>query len=379
MTKQSLPQTISKVVEQLADVFDAHPERRIDFAEDAIMRGEHRTHPVFYLNHAPDVEMTPQTPPAPPPRRSPEENLLECLRGLTAPLAMFNPIAPRLGFGRGPGTLAASFGIGLSSELGNTPYGERPIDEVLAEGMPDPETSGVIPEIRENIEAALALTPDWIKIAPPDMQGPFNIAHMVLGTEVFSLPLTDPEKFARFMEIVTDFFLALSANLRCWIGPQRFPNYPTSTSRICECSINMMSPQMYIDHVLPHDLRIAEAYGEIAIHPCSGPHVFRTTLQRLPNVVYTEAGYIAKAYAGSISVDEALALIGDRPIILSIGQELPEGREEEFIQRDLDRVRTNPRLSFNYTGMHWQSRDREKIREIHLRLDDYWRRNVMDV
>jgi len=377
MTKP-LEEAIPEAVAELAEVFAAHPERRSDFAEAAVMRGELRPHPVLYIGHAPDVDMTPKVPPQAPPQLSPEERLLERLKGMTGPLAMFNPIAPRLGLGKGTGTIPASFGIELSPELGDTPFGERSIDEVLAEGMPDPETSGVIPEMREDIETYLALTPDWIEIAPPDMQGPFNIAHMVLGTEVFLLPLMEPEKFSAFMSIVTDFFLALTANLRRWIGPKRFPKFPTYTSRITECSMNMASPQMYIDHVLPHDLRVAEAFGEIAIHPCSGPHVFRSTLQNLPNVVYSEAGHIAKAYAGSMSVDDALAEIGDRPIILGIGEELPEGQEEEYMRRDLDRARTNPRLTYGFTGMHWQSRDQEKIRQMHLRLDEYWQKHVLN-
>jgi hypothetical protein len=76
-------------------------------------------------------------------------------------------------------------------------------------------------------------------------------------------------------------------------------------------------------------------------------------------------------------VDDALQEIGDRKIILSIGQELPEGREEEFIRCDLDRARTNPRLIFAYTGMHWRSKDQKQIKQIHIRLDDYWERNIV--
>jgi hypothetical protein len=138
----------------------------------------------------------------------------------------------------------------------------------------------------------------------------------------------------------------------------------------------MMSAKAYEEHVLPHDLRIARHRGRASIHPCSGPHVFRATLRNIPNVVYCEAGFIEKAYASSISVEDALRQIGDRPIILCIGQELPDGREEEFIRRDLDRARTNPRLLFAYTGMHWRSKDQERIRRMHLRLDDYWERNI---
>ncbi len=86
----------------------------------------------------------------------------------------------------------------------------------------------------------------------------------------------------------------------------------------------------------------------------------------------TEAGFIEKTAAGAISVDAALDMIGARPIALQIGQELPPGEEFEFICRDFDRYAEHPRLTFNYTGMHWRIRDRERIQAIHRRLDDYW-------
>ena len=142
--------------------------------------------------------------------------------------------------------------------------------------------------------------------------------------------------------------------------------------RIAECSVNLVSEDFYLRHVLEHDLRIAQYYGEVSVHTCSGPHVFRVTLRNLPKVCQTEAGFIARTAAGYTPVDYALAEIADRPIVLSIGQELPQGREEQFIRRDLERARTNPRLLFDYTGMHWKKRDDALIRDLHQRVDEHW-------
>jgi len=171
---------------------------------------------------------------------------------------------------------------------------------------------------------------------------------------------------------ITTLWLAVRAQLLDWMGPAYQEPDAAELGRISECSVNMISPAMYREHILPHDLRIAGAHRTMHIHPCSGPHVFTATLETLPNVVSTEAGYIAKTAAGSISVDEALRQIGERPIALSIGQELPEGAEEAFIRGDLDRYAEHPRLTFGYTGMHWRKRDRPAIRALHRRLDAYW-------
>lgn len=370
---------ITTAVTELEAALAAHPERRMDLAEAHVLRGEPRPYPVLYLGRGPDItagEVMERTEPRPP--LPPEERLLNALKGMTWGLPTYNPIRPRLGLGKGTGTIPASFGIELDAGLGFTPKGSRPLAAVLAEGMPDPERSGIIPEMREDIDTARALTPDWLEIGLPDMQGPFNIAHMILGEEAFLAPYEDPEGFAALLALITGFFIALRDNLERWIGPVRFPRFPSQLYRITECSVNMLSTEMYLEHVLPHDRRIAEHFGQIAIHPCSGPHVFYATTRHLPNVTYQEAGFIEKTAAGAISVADALAEIGDRPIILAIGQELPEDFDEaeQVVRRDLDCAKTNPRLLFGYTGMSWKKADTERIKELHLRLDDYWAREI---
>jgi hypothetical protein len=375
----SIEHDIAVAVEQLQATLEAHPQRRGDLAEGYVLRGEARPYPAFYLGRGPDIaagEVLERHDPGP--TKAPEARLLDALKGMCWGLPMLNPIRPRRGLGKGTGTLPASFGIELDAGLGYTPKGSRPLEAVLAEGMPDPETSGILPEIREDIEATKALTPEWVEISLPDMQGPFNIAHMILGDEAFIAPYEEPERFAALMTLITDFYLAVFDTLKGWIGPARFSPFPGSTIRIAECSVNMLSPECYLEHVFPHDLRMAEHWGRIAIHPCSGPHVFYATLRNLPNVVYTEAGFIEKTAAGAISVDDALAAIGDRPIILSIGEELPADFDEAeaVIRRDFDRARTNPRLLYGYTGMYWRKADTPRIIELHQKMDEYWAEHV---
>ena len=371
-----LKQELDNAVENLYDALKNHPERRSDIAAEYVSSGEPRPYPVIHLGRAPDVESGEGMKRVVEKVLPPEERLLEKLKGKIAPLEMLNPINPIMDIGKGTGTLAASFGISLDPELGYTPHGIRAIEDILTGGLPDFENSGVIPEMLEDIEAIKTLTPEWVKIALPDMQGPFNIAHMVLGDAAFYTPFEEPEKFKEFMDIVTDFFIGLHKKLVGFIGEKRLSVLPGWTHRIAECSVNMISQKMYMEHVLPYDMKIANYFGRVGIHPCSGPHVFYATIKNLPNVIFHEAGYIERTAAGSISVDDALREIGSRPVILSIGQELPEGNEKEFIRHDLDRAKENSRLLFGYTGMHWKRKDEEKIRKIHRWLDEYWHDNI---
>jgi hypothetical protein len=139
----------------------------------------------------------------------------------------------------------------------------------------------------------------------------------------------------------------------------------------------MVPRDFYLEHVLEYDLRIAQYYGEVAVHPCSGPHVFHATWERLPNVVYTEAGKMIKPMAaGSISVDEALVALGDRPVMLGIGEELPDGGEEAVIRRLFSLAATHSRLTFGFTSVGWKKRDEPAMLDLHRRINDFYQQVV---
>lgn len=358
-----------------------YPERDLLSAQRNVMAGRPRPYPVLQINHLIDPEDTfePEDEfllPSVETAGTPEGSLVREIINMLAPLKLLNPVKACFGLGAGPGTLVTCFDIPLNPNARNAPAHNKSLDQLLRDPFPDPEISGLMPEMRNRIDNIKKKVPDHFNIHLPDIQGPFNLAHLILGTEVFTSPYTDPGKFHTAMQKITDFWIQARKILIDWIGPERISPWYWSDNIVCECSVNMISPAMYREFVLPYDRQIAEAIGSIAIHPCSGSHVFHVTLNSLPNVVYTEAGYIENIAAGAISVDEASEAIGDRPIALGIGQELPPGREYEFIKKDLERYLENPRLIFEYTGMHWRKKDRPLIRDIHKRLDNYWEKAI---
>ena len=373
------PDTIDSLAgacDLVLDTVARHPERDELKAVTAALAGRPRRFPVFGLSHLydPADEANPclddlVLPEARVPDTA-EGRLAREVVGMLEPLKMLNPILPAFGLGLGPGTLVASFGIPLAPEASNAPAFNRPLAEVLAEPPPDPATAGLLREMHERIDQIKALTPPQFLIRLPDYQGPFNITHSIIGSEAFLAPQLDEENFRAFITRVTDFFIAVRQNLIAWIGPERL--HPLDRlPHISNCSVNLVSPDFYREFILPCDQRIATEFGALHMHPCSGPHVFRVTWENLP-IVVTEAGFIERTAAGAISVEEAQRIIGDQPVLLLIGQELPPGKEFEFIRRDLDRAMDNPRLMFGYTGMHWRRRDRPLIRNLHRRLDEHW-------
>ena len=373
--------SIENAVEYFNEVMRHHVERDILSAHRDVMAGKLRPYPVLRINHLiqPEDTFEPEDEfqlPFIETSETPKGILMNEIVNMLTPLKLLNPVNACFGLGVGPGTLVACFDIPLNSQAQNSPSYHLSLDQLLLKPLPDPKTSGLMPRMHEKIELIKNNVPDNFKINLPDLQGPFNLAHLILGTEVFMAPYADPAKFHAVMQKITDFWMMARRVLIDWIGPERISPWYWSDNIVCECSVNMISPEMYREFVLPYDRQIAEAIGSIAIHPCSGAHVFHATLNSLPNVVYTEAGYIENSTAEVISVDDALEAIGDQPIALGIGQELPPGREYEFIRKDLERYLDNPRLIFEYTGMHWRKKDRPLIRDLHKRLDNYWEESV---
>lgn len=356
------------------DTLKAHPERDICSARKAALEGENRKYPVLGINHLgckddffepqdelelPEVEI-----------ENPEEKSLAVeLVSKLEPLKMLNPVNLAFNLGGGTGTLVTCFGIPLDPECDNTPAYNISMDEVLSKPIPDVTATGLMPEIYSRIQLIKKHTPETLKIAMPDTQGPFNIAHATVGEDALMTPYTDPDKFRKFMDLITTFWIDAVKTLRSWIGEERLLRKEVN---IAECSVNLMSREMYEEFILPCDLRIADAFGPPGIHTCSGPHVFYGTLENIPNIVYTEAGYISMTAAGYTEIDDAMKEVVGKPILLNIGQELHNDNHFETIKNHLDLYERHNRMLFCYTAMNLRKKDRPAIRELHQQLDEYW-------
>lgn len=368
---------IDKLVKAIEKNIGDHPECDRYSAELAAQAGRRRPHAVFYLERPPELKKyTANLADSGRTKAIEKYNIArlgEDLAGMANPPHLLNPIGASFGLGVGPGTLAASFGCYLDPDTNYCPSTNITLDELIAKGVPDIENSGLFPVMLDKIELIRKNVPPSIRIGLPDMQGPFNIAHMAMGNDVFTDPIERPDDFRRGMEIITDFFLEAHRIFFRAIGVERLSKFKPSLYRIAECSVNMVSPETYREHILPHDLRVMNEWDCVAIHTCSGPHVFYETIRNLPKIITTEAGRIPCATAGWTSVDDAIREIGGRPIIFNIGQELPEGQEEEYLRKDIERLAANPRILLGHTGMHWQKKDEPFMLELHRKMNDYYR------
>lgn len=372
--------TLSDAIKFYEDTMAARPERDAMVALEAAWRGERPRYLALAINYRVDPSDKSDSEAL---FTLPERNFgdddegrlaVQIINSL-AVLDMHNGVSRCLGLegSRSPADLVPSFGIPLDDSGGAAAY-TLSLEEALKLPAPEPETAGLMPTFKKSAARLREMAPSFFKIGVPDMQGPFNLAHAMIGNDAFTAPYTDPEQYHEFMGRVTDFWIEARKLLVEWIGKDRL-SINAAVPRIAECSVNMVSEEFYKAYILPYDLRITRQFGPVLIHPCSGEHVFKATFENLP-VVATEAGMmIAPMAAPVVSVKRALEIVGTRPVVISVGQELPVDRDEAFkiIAEDIETTLVNPRVHLGgYTGLFWRKKDRPMIRELHLELDRLW-------
>jgi hypothetical protein len=125
------------------------------------------------------------------------------------------------------------------------------------------------------------LLPEWIRFDLPDIQSPFNSAHLIRGNDILTDFYDEPAAVDRLLDVVTDFMIAVVEKAWAVIGRDDgwlsdWGGLWKGRARISNCSMHMISPEFYRRHVLPRDARFLKAVGGGRVHYCgSWPEVIR--------------------------------------------------------------------------------------------------------
>lgn len=363
---------LQSALHALSQALEKRPDKNADTIEADLMAGRVPRYPPITMG----LQIEPPAGDAPRGEPPPLQRLAEALEGAAAGLAMENPIRPCLPVGLGGvGFLATAFGAKLDSD---NPAAATVVKEPLSPSElercaePDPLTGGLTPQVLQYIDLIKAATPEWLKLWLPDMQGPFNIAHQLMGSEIFLEIGDQPKRLHRFMQRITDHFIAVHRLLCERIGPARLHPSDNNRYRIAECSCNLVSTDVYEEFVLPYDLQICRHYGNrVAIHPCAGRHVIDETLRHLP-VVRMEAGKVPCAVAGSFNMDEILPRLGGRKTVLLYMEDLLPGVEEQTARRYIEALQRHQTIEFYFGALHWRQPQKQSVVDLHRRLDDFY-------
>ncbi len=115
--------------------------------------------------------------------------------------------------------------------------------------------------------------PDGVPIQHPDIQSAFNSAHLIRGNDILTDFFDAPDAVDALLDKVTDYMIAITRHTKAMISddPDWFYDWGSSWkgfARISNCSMQMISPDLYRQHVLPRDRRFFDAVGGGRIHYC---------------------------------------------------------------------------------------------------------------
>jgi uroporphyrinogen-III decarboxylase len=138
-----------------------------------------------------------------------------------------------------------------------------------------------------------------IQVSLPDLQGPIDTAEQLWGSEIYYGVVDRPELFEKLLSRIVDVQLDMASRFRK-LATDRLD--PVATTQhgwqvpgrilIRNDSSIMLSPEMYAEHVRPHDSRLLHDIGKGSIHFCgSGQHLIEPMLE-IPDMLGLDFGEI---------------------------------------------------------------------------------------
>jgi hypothetical protein len=154
------------------------------------------------------------------------------------------------------------------------------LSRLLAAGEPDLESGwgGQVFETGEYFKQQLAPYPKMsaaVWLYHPDLQGPMDIAELLLGGELLLAFYDRPDDVKAFMEMLTSTYIRFMKKWFELVPPRENGAYMAHWGKffkggvmLREDSLVNLSPDMYTEFVRPFDQRILDEFGGGAIHFC---------------------------------------------------------------------------------------------------------------
>ncbi len=99
-------------------------------------------------------------------------------------------------------------------------------------------------------------------------QGILNNALRLRGDQILTDLLVWPEKCRHLFDCIRDTMVEAARRLQ---QRKKDTGVHENFITVSNCAVNMVTPQMYREHLLPYDVELAEIFGCIGIHNCAWP------------------------------------------------------------------------------------------------------------
>ncbi len=134
---------------------------------------------------------------------------------------------------------------------------------------------GLMPHVRKCIDYFKARQDGKFAIYLPDTQGPFDVAHLVRGDDIFTDVIDDPPFVHHLMNLCVEIYIKATKCLKEWIGePATSCHHGNNLYmdrggvRCCEDSTTLLSPRLIDEFAAPYIEKALAAFGGGWVHYC---------------------------------------------------------------------------------------------------------------
>jgi uroporphyrinogen-III decarboxylase len=199
----------------------------------------------------------------------------------------------------GVGIIPSIFGCGTRLMEENQmpwvePLDDTELDRALSAGTPDLDKGlggRVLDTERSFLDTIsrfenLART---LRVFVCDIQGPFDLAHLVMGPRIYTEVLDRPERVHRLLDLVTQTFISFAKLQREIVGEAEGSHYHSQhyvqgSVRVCDDTPTNLSADMYREFCRPYDERVLKELGGGWVHYCGAAHQMLPEILSLPNL-----------------------------------------------------------------------------------------------
>jgi len=202
----------------------------------------------------------------------------------TLDIEVVDDTLPMIRANYGVGILPSLFGINCRIIENNMPWVDHvnsidDIQRLIDNGIPDLRTGmgARVFDTNEFFSEQLEKYPkckQGIPIYHPDLQGPFNVAHLIWGTEIYYAIFDQPELVHKFMKLITETYIAflnaIKKNIKDVSGEYVYHwrcLYKGGVVLRDDTAVNL-SREIYEEFVRPYDELVLKAFGGGSIHYC---------------------------------------------------------------------------------------------------------------
>jgi len=243
----------------------------------------------------------------------------------------------------GVGIIPSLFGCKIIQRGNDLPWVKsvnslNDIRKIVKKGVPD-TNGGMVPMVSETqdfFRSKLHNYPNLresVRIGMADNQGPFNIAVMIRGPDLFIELYSHKELIKEFLKLITQTYIEFSKSQKGKIDEEinigyYFQYRLPGGVKIAEDHALSISPQMYDEFCLPYNARIGEKFGGISILLCGQTkNVIKNVIEtpNLKGIIYWNENFDELIYAYQLAKEKKICIMWYGGIPKNRRKEFPTG------------------------------------------------------